>query len=99
MAESNLFCSFGNCGQQAEFFGFRSDNTKLKVCKDHLNFLTKEQIAFFDISAFRFLDCESDQSLFQQRRAMVQKGLGNVAAMETQCDADWREGQTCIQRS
>jgi len=99
MVESNLFCSLEDCGQPAVYFGFTSACTKLKVCKEHLTSLASKQLTLCSISDFNYLEFESDLPSFKQRREIMQKGLGIVTAMEAQCEADWTEGQKCIQTS
>ena len=89
MNEVNIFCD--TCGLSASTFGFTKPGHKYKVCKDHIQDLTDKHLTTFDIAAFNFIDSVQDAGLFEERRELRRKGLGNIAALESEGDGKWAE--------
>jgi len=89
MNEINLFCD--TCGQAASTFGFTQPGRKYKVCITHIQALTDKHLTTFDIAAFGFIESVQDAGLFEERRELRRKGLGNIAALESDGDRYWAE--------
>jgi len=93
MVERNLFCDQGGCGEPAIVFGF-AQSAKTRACRDHALSLVDKRVTLFDIAAYDFVQSAKDAPQYEQRRRLMQKGLGTVTAMETKCESDLVEAQT-----
>lgn len=93
MAERNLFCDQRSCGQLAIVFGF-VQSAKVRACRDHTLSMVDKRVTLFDIAAYDFIQSAQDAPLYEQRRDLMQKGLGTVTALETKCECDLLEAQS-----
>ena len=97
MAE-NLCCEESGCGQSAHVFGFVCGR-KWKCCEAHVLSLINKKATVYDIAAFAFINSPRDGSFYEERRVLMQQGLGNVASLMTECEKDWEEGQRRVQET
>lgn len=93
----NFFCDQRDCGGLAQVFGFTSGATKTKACSAHMRNLTDKGLAIFEIEAYNFIQFPQDVPLYEQRKDMMQKGMMNLAALESRCEASLEECERSIQ--
>lgn len=94
MAE-NLFCDEQNCGQPANSFGFVK-GVKWRTCENHVLALLNKKVTVYDIAGFSFIQSTKDGPLYEERRELMQKGLGNLGFLESRYEEDWQNGQRRI---
>lgn len=51
-----------------------------------------------NIESYFFLEKPEDEQLYQKRRRLKGQGLGNLTALETECDRSWEEGRNSIEK-
>ena len=97
MADSNLYCDELACSNSAQVFGFLPGGTKKKVCQDHMLTLVNKQVSIFSIAAFQFMETAKDGAAYEERKELMQRGLGAVMTLESRCEEAWSQGQTRLQ--
>jgi hypothetical protein len=97
MAE-HLSCEEGGCKGPAKVFGF-VNKIKRIACESHALLLIQMRTTIYPIAAFVFIKSPVDASLYEERKTMMQKGLGNLSSLETACEKDWEAGQKHLQES
>jgi len=99
MAE-NLFCDQSSCGEPAYAFGFtQGSSDKVKVCRKHVPMLLEKKLTIFDITGYRFIQTRKDVALYEHRRDLMQRGLGNLTILETVCSNDLMVAGNCLVES
>jgi tetratricopeptide (TPR) repeat protein len=53
-----------------------------------------KRVTLFDIGAYDFIQSARDAPQYEQRRDLMQKGLGTITALETKCESDLMEAHT-----
>ena len=61
--------------------------------------LVNKRSTVYDISAFTFIESPKDGPFYEERRTLMQKGLGNVTSLLTACEKDWEDGQRRVQET
>lgn len=95
MNEDNLFCEERDCCERAYMFGLQNSR-RPKVCRAHLFVLTDKKLPVFDIAAHQFINSLADVKLYEERRTLMQRGLGHVSALEIRCDSNFGEAQSLL---
>jgi len=93
---TNHFCS---CGNAAYVFGFTPGPVKSIACREHIYRLTDKHVAVFEIAAFGFIETMEDGPLYERRKELTNRNLGNLAALEGLCDNELAAAQTRLQAS
>lgn len=99
MSEVNLYCDSAKCSNLALVFGFLPGALKKKVCEQHMLVLVEKQVATFPISSFHFIESVMDVPRYEERKRIVEKGLGSLGVWESRCDQEWKDGQALLQSS
>ena len=100
MAGNNLFCSQGvGCRNAPCAFGFLQNYTKVQVCRDHLPLLVDQKVSTFDIEAFNLMETVMDAPVYEQRRRLRDKGVGNVDLLQAKWDKYVLEYKSRLERS
>lgn len=94
MAE-NLFCEEQDCGQPAQAFGF-VNGVKWRTCETHSVALVRKNVTVYNIAASALIQTPKDGPFYEDRRILMQRGFGSVAALESRCEDNWQEGQRRI---
>jgi len=68
------------CGDLPQAFGF-VNGTKWRACEVHTLTLIHKQAIVYEIAAFTFIQTPRDGALYEERRNLRPKGLGNVTSM------------------
>ena len=95
MMEDNLFCEEQDCCERAYMFGLQ-DSRRPKVCRAHLFVLTDKKLPVFDIAAHQFINSLADVKVYEERRTLMQRGLGHASALEIRCDSNLGEAQSLL---
>jgi hypothetical protein len=93
----NILCDCYECGVTATTFGFTQPTIKYKVCRNHIHVLTDKHLSTFDIAAYGIIDSVKDAGLYEERREMRQKGLGNLSTLESELERNWIEFQSSLE--
>lgn len=87
MAGKQLLCDSAECSESAGVFGF-CGGVKTKACLSHMFDQIGTGVPFFPISAFHFVESETDGPLYEQRQREMKAGLANITSLEARSDED-----------
>ena len=63
------------------------------VCCPHVSVLLDKHISIFDIESDCFIQAAADGPEYDRRRAMKERGLGVLGALELMCDRDFEDAE------
>lgn len=89
VSRANLFCDQEQCHEEASAFGIL-DNRKSRACPSHISALVQKGFTINLIEAYSFIHSLDDIKEYNNRKQLVNPGIGNVAILETRCEEDLR---------